>query len=97
MSDARENEVNITVREEDLKNKTDSELLKDLLKIAFANRRDIREIKENNDGFQKIIEKICNKNNILTWQIRGLWATVIGGGGILLTILYLILGKLVAK
>jgi hypothetical protein len=77
--------VKIEMDEDSLADMPDSEKLKFLVKIAFANYKTLRAHGEilfgnGNTGLCQEITSIC-------LNIKGLWAVLIGGGGIIIGVL----------
>ena len=77
--------VKIEMDEKAMENMPDSEKLKFLVKIAFANYKTLRAHGEILFGNGKT--GLCQEISTICLNIKGLWAVVIGGGGIIIGIL----------
>lgn len=77
--------VRIELSEDDISGKTDSEKLELLLKIAFSNHKALMDHGKILFGNGK--EGICKIVDRSSLYIKGLWATVIGGGSLIIGIL----------
>lgn len=77
--------VRVELNEEDIAKMSDSDKLTFLVKIAFANRNDL--IQVNRILFGNGKKGMCEKVLVQGQQIMGLWATVIGAGGIIIAII----------
>ena len=79
--------IKIEYNEDQIFNMSDTEKLNVLVKIGLANRRDL-------DYQHKILcgngdpdEGLCAKMLSTSLHIKGLWASLIGGGGIIIGVL----------
>ncbi len=74
--------VKIEMDEDSLADMPDSEKLKFLVKIAFANYKTLRAHGEILFGNGKT--GLCQEITSICLNIKGLWAVLIGGGGIII-------------
>lgn len=77
--------VKIEMDEESIADMPDSEKLKFLVKIAFANYKTLRAHGEILFGNGKT--GLCQEITSICLNIKGLWAVLIGGGGIIIGVL----------
>lgn len=77
--------VKIEMDEESIADMPDSEKLKFLVKIAFANYKTLRAHSEILFGNGKT--GLCQEITSICLNIKGLWAVLIGGGGIIIGVL----------
>lgn len=77
--------VKIEMDEDSLADMPDSEKLKFLVKIAFANYKTLRAHGEILFGNGKT--GLCQEITSICLNIKGLWAVLIGGGGIIIGVL----------
>jgi len=77
--------VKIEMDEDSLADMPDSEKLKFLVKIAFANYKTLRAHGEILFGNGKT--GLCQEISTICLNIKGLWAVLIGGGGIIIGVL----------
>lgn len=77
--------VKIEMNEDSLADMPDSEKLKFLVKIAFANYKTLRAHGEILFGNGKT--GLCQEITSICLNIKGLWAVLIGGGGIIIGVL----------
>jgi hypothetical protein len=83
--------VKVELTEENILEMSDSEKLTFLVKIGFANRKDLIKVNETLFGNGKAgLCSIITKQGI---HINGLWATLIGGGSLIIGILIKLLVK----
>jgi len=83
--------VKVELTEENILEMSDSEKLTFLVKIGFANRKDLIKVNETLFGNGKA--GLCSTITKQGLHINGLWATLIGGGGIILSLLIYLLEK----
>jgi len=77
--------VKIEMDEDSLADMPDSEKLKFLVKIAFANYKTLRAHGEILFGNGKT--GLCQEITSICLNIKGIWAVLIGGGGIIIGVL----------
>jgi hypothetical protein len=77
--------VKVELNEAEIGKMSDSDKLTFLVKIAFANRNDLIAINKILFGNGK--KGMCERVIIQGQNILGLWATVIGAGGIIMAII----------
>jgi hypothetical protein len=77
--------VKIEMDEDSLADMPDSDKLKFLVKIAFANYKTLRAHGEILFGNGKT--GLCQEITSICLNIKGLWAVLIGGGGIIIGVL----------
>lgn len=77
--------VKIEMDEDSLADMPDSDKLKFLVKIAFANYKTLRAHGEILFGNGKT--GLCQEITSICLNIKGIWAVLIGGGGIIIGVL----------